>query len=679
MQQPERVNVLARYSQLSATDMPSQYEVTHFISADTVLRRDAPTFIGNVVQDERLTESLRQLLQQLFGAVSTLFVPLVVSGQWMGFIHAVYHEQTQFSDAEMRRLMSLAGQAAVVAQSIRLLEETQGLLESEQRQRRIADTLVQAAARMTGILDEQEIRHILIDEINSLIRPDQVSLYVWSEDDNCLRLDHRILASPEDTEDDYQPNQSIKPKERPDLWAVFQRNEPLLEAARQTDEYFREHYCVPWLVGGQVAGLIEAYHTARYLAIRDTDQRAVEDMVRQADLRIQNARLFAQSRRRAEELTILNEMGRNLTVTRDVAEVVENIYSYTNRLMDAQNFYVALYHPENNAITFPLARDEGEEIELASRPFGEGATEYVIQSGQPLLIEDGVARWLDDHGFSPAGAVAQSWLGIPLTIGNEVIGAIAVRSSTPYVYDDNHQNLLIAISGQSAIAIQNARLFAQTQEQLADLTTIQQTTAGLTAANNLEGAVNVLLPQVVTAVQADSARLFLVEGENGVRVGMYPPEPDEAVHLIMPLDRHPMLKQAVETGQPVAVSVNDADLPEHTRQVFLATGLTATAVIPLVGGEGLMGLLLVGSHDTEKVFVLDEIGLLQTLADQATIAFERVRLLEDAQRRARREQVLREITGRVRSSADIDTIMKTAVQEIGQALGRETFIRLAGE
>jgi GAF domain-containing protein len=290
-----------------------------------------------------------------------------------------------------------------------------------------------------------------------------------------------------------------------------------------------------------------------------------------------------------------------------------------------------------------------------------------------------VARWLDDHGFSPAGAVAQSWLGIPLTIGNEVIGAIAVRSSTPYVYDDNHQNLLIAISGQSAIAIQNARLFAQTQEQLADLTTIQQTTAGLTAANNLEGAVNVLLPQVVTAVQADSARLFLVEGENGVRVGMYPPEPDEAVHLIMPLDRHPMLKQAVETGQPVAVSVNDADLPEHTRQVFLATGLTATAVIPLVGGEGLMGLLLVGSHDTEKVFVLDEIGLLQTLADQATIAFERVRLLEDAQRRARREQVLREITGGVRSSADIDTIMKTAVQEIGQALGRETFIRLAGE
>jgi GAF domain-containing protein len=606
-------------------------------------------------------------------------VPLVVSGQWVGFIHAVYREPAQFSDAGIRRLMALAGQAAVVAQTIRLLEETQNLLESEQRQRRIADKLVSAAARMTGILDEQEICTILIDEINDLIRSDQISLYAWSEDENCLRLDQRILASPEYAEDDYQLNQFIGKEERPDLWVVFQKNEPLLEAASQTDEYFREHYCLPWLVGGKVAGLIEAYHTARFLGIRDVDQRAAEDMVRQADLRIQNARLFAQSQRRAEELAILNEMGRNLTMTRDVNEVVENIFVYTNRLMNAQNCYVALYHPENNTITFPLVREEGKEIELPSRPFGEGATEYVIQSGQPLLIEDGVAKWLENHGFNPANAVAQSWLGIPLTIGNQVIGAIAVRSSTPFVYDINHQTLLVAISGQSAIAIQNARLFAQTQEQLANLTTIQQTTSGLTAANSLKGAVNVLLPQVVAAVQADSARLFLMDGENGVRIGMYPLEPDAAVHFTIPLTKYPLIQQVIETRQPITVSVNNFQLQEQTRQVFLAEELTAMAIIPLVGGEGIMGILLVGTSEAGRAFNLNELGLLQTLADQATIAFERVRLLEDAQRRARREQLLREITGRVRSSADIDTIMKTAVQEIGRALGRETFIQLANE
>jgi two-component system sensor histidine kinase/response regulator len=120
-------------------------------------------------------------------------------------------------------------------------------------------------------------------------------------------------------------------------------------------------------------------------------------------------------------------------------------------------------------------------------------------------------------------------------------------------------------------------------------------------------------------------------------------------------------------------------LDEQAQQAFAATGIQATATVPLRSQEGILGTLAVSSRQPGRIFTADEVNLLQTLADQATIAFERVRLLEEAERRARREQLLREITGRVRSSADVDTIMKTAVQEIGRALGRETFIRLAAE
>lgn len=678
-QQPDLVVVLARTSQLETVQMPNQYKVADFISSDAILQRDVPTIIEDVATDPRLDEPFRQILGQLFGAVSALFVPLVVSGQWVGFIHAVYHEPRQFGDTEMRRLMALAGQAAVVAQSIRLLEETQGLLESEQRQRRIADRLVQAAERMTGVLDEQELRYILLSEINELIRPDQISLFRWSETDMGFVLEERILPAPDHAEDDYEPHQFIRANDRPDLWSVFHEQRPFLKAAKQSDDYFREHYCLPWLVSGQPAGVIEAYHTARYVAIRDVDQRAAEDIVRQADLRMQNARLFAESQRRAEELTILNEMGRTLTMTRDVEAVAENIYIYTNRLTDAQNFYVALFDKDSNELSFPLARQRGEEIELATRPFSQGATEYVIQTGQPLLIQDGVAQWLAKQGFEDPGAVAQSWLGVPLRIGEQVLGAIAIRSARSYLYDADHQNVLTAIASQASIAIQNARLFAQTQQQLANLTTIQQTTSGLTAANSIEGAVKALLPQVATAAHADFVSLFFVEGNEGVRVGVYPEDKAQPIQGPVPLARYPLIQGVVATRQPIAVSAKDARIQGHARQELEAAGLTAVAAIPLVGREGTLGTLLVTSQTPDRTFESDEMGLLQTLADQATIAFERVRLLEEAQRRARREQLLREITGRVRSSADVDTIMKTAVQEIGRALGRETFIQLGTE
>ena len=678
-QQPESVIVLARHTQIEVTNIPNQYKVTQFVSSNALLQRDVPTVIEDVAGDPRLDEPLRQLLQQLFGAISALFIPLVVSGQWVGFLHATYHQPKQFGEAEMRRLMSLAGQTAVVAQTIRLLQETQGLLETEHRQRLIADKLVQTAERMTGILDEQEIRYILLDGINELIRPDQISLYEWSEINDALRLNQRILAGPDHAEDDYELDQLITADDRPDLWHAVSENQPLLEAAKQTDDYYREHYCLPWLVNGQPVGVIEAYHTARGATIRDVDQRAAEDIVRQADLRIQNARLFAQSQRRADELAILNEMGRTLTVTRDVTTVVENIYTYTNRLTDAQNFYVALYNKDNHELSFPLARQRGEVIELETRPFSEGATEYVIQNGQPLLIQDGVAKWLQTQGFADPGAVAQSWLGVPLRIGGEVLGAIAIRSARPHLYDVEHQNVLTSIASQASIAIQNARLFDQTQQQLANLTTIQQTTSSLTAAHSLDSAVSTLLSQVVAAVQADLASMYLIEGEHLTRVGAYPALASTGGRIAVPLAHYPLVQEVIKTRQAISITADDPDLQDHARQSFKDAGISANATIPLNAREGVIGTLAISSRQEGHHFSHSDLSLLQTLADQATIAIERVRLLEATQQRARREQMLREITARVRSSADIDTIMKTAVQEVGRALGRETFIRLGSE
>jgi two-component system sensor histidine kinase/response regulator len=116
-----------------------------------------------------------------------------------------------------------------------------------------------------------------------------------------------------------------------------------------------------------------------------------------------------------------------------------------------------------------------------------------------------------------------------------------------------------------------------------------------------------------------------------------------------------------------------------SQQALQEMGTTAIATVPLRSRDNVQGILVINARQPGRMFADNEIGLLQTLADQATIAFERIRLLEEAERRARREQLLREITARVRSSADVDMIMKTAVQEVGRALGRETFIHLGTE
>jgi GAF domain-containing protein len=163
------------------------------------------------------------------------------------------------------------------------------------------------------------------------------------------------------------------------------------------------------------------------------------------------------------------------------------------------------------------------------------------------------------------------------------------------------------------------------------------------------------------------------------RVGTYPlPEGDVPV-VSFPLASRPIAQAVVSTKQPLTHAANDPRLDALSQQALQEMGTTAIATVPLRSRDNVQGILVINARQPGRMFADNEIGLLQTLADQATIAFERIRLLEEAERRARREQLLREITARVRSSADVDMIMKTAVQEVGRALGRETFIHLGTE
>jgi GAF domain-containing protein len=97
-------------------------------------------------------------------------------------------------------------------------------------------------------------------------------------------------------------------------------------------------------------------------------------------------------------------------------------------------------------------------------------------------------------------------------------------------------------------------------------------------------------------------------------------------------------------------------------------GIRAVAAIPLVAGERPVGLLLIQSTDEPYEFSEREIRLYRTLADQAAVALEGMRLLEETRHRAERERLTAEISSRVWSSADVDTILRTAVSELGRSL-----------
>ncbi len=171
--------------------------------------------------------------------------------------------------------------------------------------------------------------------------------------------------------------------------------------------------------------------------------------------------------RRLGELGSLQVVGQALSSSLQVGEVLEAIYDQVRRLMPARSFYVALYDAESDEVSFPLATEDGQRVSWRSRQAGNGLTEYVLRTRTPLLIDGEVAPVAKRLGAEEVGTPAVCWLGVPLLSGEEVLGVITVQShSTPGAYDISHLEVLETIAAQAALAIQNARLYARTDQAL---------------------------------------------------------------------------------------------------------------------------------------------------------------------------------------------------------------------
>lgn len=180
------------------------------------------------------------------------------------------------------------------------------------------------------------------------------------------------------------------------------------------------------------------------------------------------ARTSRRVERRVQELSSLQAVGRALSASLDVEAVVSAIYDQVARLMSARNFYVALYAPDVDEVSFPLAVEDGERVRWRSRRAGSGLTEYVLRTGEPLLIRGGVEDTLERLGVAPIGRTADCWLGVPIPGAEDALGVISVQSyEAAGAYDLSHQAVLSTIATQAAVAIQNARLYARTDEALA--------------------------------------------------------------------------------------------------------------------------------------------------------------------------------------------------------------------
>ncbi len=306
-------------------------------------------------------------------------------------------------------------------------------------------------------------------------------------------------------------------------------------------------------------------------------------------------------------------------------------------------------------IDFPY--QYGEVVE--SRPFGEGLTSRIIESGEALILNEDVDRRTQELGASIVGKEALSYLGVPIPVRGVSQGVISVQSTQREgAYDEDDKRLLSTIAANVGVALQNARLFNETQESLSYQTATADILRVISASpTDVQPVFDAIVETAVKLLACDRAAFVRVEGEAYRSAAVASPAGLENDRWVDPVPIDPVANfpsQAIVWKRTVHIpDWNAIELPPRQVMVRDTTGAQASLNVPLLReGESVGALMLF--RNRPGGFTDKEIALAESFRDQAVIAIENVRLFNETQEALERQTATSEVL-QVISSSIADT------------------------
>jgi GAF domain-containing protein len=262
--------------------------------------------------------------------------------------------------------------------------------------------------------------------------------------------------------------------------------------------------------------------------------------------------MHQETKQRAEHLAILNRIARAVSATLHLDDLLEVIYREVTAVLPADAFFIALYDRQANELDYRIRVDNGVREPPERRLLGTGLASLVVIGRKPVLVRDFEQE--KDH-LPPAKLwgtmqAPASWLGVPMLFADQVVGVISVQAYRPGVYGEEEQQWLTTIADQVAVAVENARLFAETQRRLAELSALFEVSRSLRGAARLEELLSLILDKTIEVMRADAGDIYLLDRAQGDLVCRAASERLKRLHSIRLQPGEGITGYVMETGQP---------------------------------------------------------------------------------------------------------------------------------
>ena len=329
----------------------------------------------------------------------------------------------------------------------------------------------------------------------------------------------------------------------------------------------------------------------------------------QLGLTIENYVVMHDAQRRTKEYELLTEIGQAISSRLNQDEILRSIQEELGQIFDTSWFYVAFL--DGDVVRFELETENNIVLPKRSRKLSNGFTEYIVRTGQPLLIQSDLEKVRERLGvtFLPSRP-AKSFCGVPIFFGGKPAGVMAALTmDREYGFEPRDLQILKTAAGQVSVAIENARLFGDEQRRSRQLAFLNNVSKAAISSDDSEQMLKDIVGHIQKNFHFDHIGIGLLDyATKDIEIKAEAGTTADSMGKRIPLGVG-IVGRVARTGESALVQTSN---PAGAQAVLPEAH--SILCIPINYGETLMGILNIESVQ-EDAFVPQDVLILSTLAD----------------------------------------------------------------
>ncbi len=623
---------------------------------ETLTRTRLPIVMNTVEDLENLNATIP--LPGTKASKSSIEVPIISGNIVLGGIGIDnFERENAFGESELRLLTTVAASLGTALENARLFDETQRLLkETEQRNAELA-IINSVQEGLASKLEIRAIYELIGDKLREIFEADTTYINTYDRAKQLVYSQYYV--------DQGQPMIRTEPLPFGEgLYSrVIETRQPILAGTRQqqlemgvmfasspdSEQDLNQSYLgVPILLSNEVTGVVSV-QSYKQNAFNEDDVRLMQTLANSMSVALENARLFDETQRllketeqRAAELAIINSVQEGLASKLDFQAIIELVGNQIRDIFDAQAINITQYDSTNDLFSSLYTIERGIRRSFAPMPPGP-IFRRIMDTRESLRFNTTAELNAIEAINVPGTEASQCGIYVPLMQGKEFLGVIALENlDHENAFNESDLRLLTTLANSMSVALENARLFDETQRLLKEteqraheLAIINSVQEGLASRLEMQAIYDLVGEKIRAVFDAQVVTVNTFDFERGLTVLHYGIEKGKKFHPV-PAPLSEGHRRLIDTRQPLLINEGwEQRMRELGFVINIVPGTEvpkSTLFVPLIANDEVRGWVSLQNVDRENAFSESDVRLLQTLANSMSVALENARLFDETQR-----------------------------------------------